>query len=193
MSRHESEDAPKIKAVRQGYSPAPFYLVQQSDQGETRFVAWTSELRQLKQLIDRLLDTFPDQVEVLLKVDTGETADQDSIWNRYVGRASRKAVREALVNYERYVFQDGDNQLCVKRPDTDEYFALDHCGVLYVYSSSPQLADLCAGAGFARQHTAELISDAGHWRVSLKDGEQLREGLIHQLGLALDVSCGPSE
>jgi hypothetical protein len=46
------------RAIREDYSPEPFFFRQGYQPGEARWVAWTKSLNSLKELSYRVLDCF---------------------------------------------------------------------------------------------------------------------------------------
>jgi hypothetical protein len=160
------------------YGPEPFFFRQRFS-GGSRWVAWTPKLSQLKTLVYSILDTFPDDVEVLLKLREKESDDR---FSRYMGAVERKALVETIRRNEPFVFSDGGHQLCVKRPDTDEHIAFDDHGVLFIYSQSPQLVALCRSGGFRRQRRKLIFAD-GHYHVRPKGAVELGRALVSELGL----------
>jgi hypothetical protein len=169
----------KSRSWDANYNPHPFFFRQRYS-GGFRLVAWTPELSQLKTLVYSILDTFPDSVEVLLKLREEEFSDQ---FSRYFGAVRRNDLVETIRRNESFVFSDGGNQLCVKRLDTDEHIALDDHGVLFVYySKSAQFVDLCRSNGFRRKRRKLIFAD-GHWHIRPKDSVSLGKGIVRELGL----------
>ena len=160
------------------YNPDPFFF-RQKYSGGFRLVAWTSKLRQLKKLVYSILDTFPENVDILLKI-----RDENYInkWHRYHSSANLNRLIETMKRNETFVFSDGDNQLCVKRPDTDEYITLDDHGVLFIYSESEQFVDICQRNGFTRKRR-KLFYTNGHWHICPEDSESLGRKIIKELKL----------
>jgi len=157
------------------------FFFRQKHSGGFRLVAWTSELPQLKRLVYSILDTFPEEVEVLLKLREKEFDDR---FSRYLGPVRRDKLIETMKVKEPFVFADGGSQLCVKRLDTDEFIALDDHGILFIYSDSPQFVDLCRRKGLKRQRRA-LIYAHDHWHIRRKDSVRVGRGLVKALGLEL--------
>jgi len=171
------------KAVVEGYGPAPFAYAQTNDRdGSIRLVAWSGKIADLKRLVYAVLRLFSANVNVLLKVEKQDTAD-GPVWTRYHGEAPLAKVVQAIESNERLIFQDGYTQLCVRDADTGEYFALDEYGVLYIYSDDDRFVRACRECGF-EDLAEDLISERAHWRRSLEDAADLREGFIRTLALA---------
>jgi hypothetical protein len=135
----------------------------------------------LKQLFYRILQTFTTNVEILLKIEK-ECKSGEQQWNRYYGEVSIDRLQKIIKSNEKYVFQDGSNQLCVKRSDTGEYIVLDDHGILFIYSGSLCFAELCKEAGL-EERLEKLIYASGHWHRSPKDADKLANKFIRDLGL----------
>lgn len=169
------------KAVREGYAPAPFVFEERHESGDVRFVAWTSDLAQLKGLVYAVLEQFPDQVEVLFKTETGGETGRDG-WQRYCAVVPRVAVVEAIRAVEELVFHDGGSMICIKRIDNGDYLALDEHATLFIYSSDRAYLQLCTQRGFENR-VNELISATGHWQVRPAHHEGEEKQLIKMLAL----------
>lgn len=179
------------KALREGYCSNPFFYGQESSQGATRLVAWTPSLVQMKRLIYGVLQTFPKEGDVLFKIRV-EPKKGHSRWTTYYGKVPLRKLLRAIKSNEVCVFQDGGTQLCVKRPDSGDYFAFDEDGIFFFYPNRPEIVALCRKAGF-EQRVEEWISDRGHWNVEPKDADKLRERFRNYLDLkpARSVSQTP--
>jgi hypothetical protein len=169
----------KSRSWDANYSPGAFFF-RHKYSGGSRLVAWTSDLSQLKKLVYSILDTFPEDVEVLLKARDEEFSDN---FHRYYASAKLDEVTEAIRQNEAFVFSDGSQQFCIKRPDTDEHIALDDHGILFIYSDSKRFVELCRDYGFRRKKR-KLIYANGHWHIRPGDSQNLAKKLIKELGLA---------
>jgi hypothetical protein len=171
-----------LKAAVEGYAPKPFFFAQTGRRdGAIRWVAWTGDLAQLKRLVYAVLRCFSPNAQVLLKVDKQNVAD-GTVWTRYHGDAPLAKVIRAIESHERFVFQDGYTQLCVRDDDTGEYVALDEYDVLYIYSDDDRFAHACRECRF-EEREEELISDRGHWRRSLPDTADACKSFVKALHL----------
>ena len=68
-------DVVDAKAVRPGYAPPAFYFKQTSREGGTRWVAWARNSKRARDVINPLLRLMPSDLDVLLKLDKGDTPD----------------------------------------------------------------------------------------------------------------------
>ena len=127
------------------------------------------------------LETFPNEVEVLLKLHELDDEGEER-WARYYQQTTLHKVQEAIRSNEEYVFQDGFHQLCIKRPDNGEFIALDDHDVLFIYSGEEIFQNLCREAGF-EERMDRLISEVEHWHHGPKDAEKLRDKFIKVLDL----------
>lgn len=166
------------KAVVEAYSPKPFFFKDEEDFG-TRYVAWTSGLAQLKQLVHAILKEFPEEIEILFKLQLDSEKDK---FKRYHGYLSKTLLLEVIHEYELYIFSDGMHQLCVRRKDTGEYFAIDDHGILFIYSDSEDTVDLCLENGFENRNE-KLFFEQPHWHYSPSDSDNIRDIVIEKLSL----------
>ena len=182
----------KPKALREDYSPAPFIFQEQASSGESRLVAWTSDMDQLRRLFQHLLLLLPDTVEVLLKVeprlaslrddDDGALANSVDDWDRFFGACPRSVLLRGLATSAPFILQDSRCQLLVRSPASHEYIVLDEVGVVYIYSIGPTFQETCAREGF-HSRKEELIRVGPHWRHCVKDGPLLSRRFIKELAL----------
>jgi len=156
------------KAVRDGYSPSPFFFAQTNEGGAVRLVAWTSSLRGQRRVFEELVRLLPERVEILLnvKVDDGdseyEAGSMSPRWQRHHGIVTTGALLEAMARCEAFVFRDSRSQLFVRDPHSLEYIVFDDDGVIYVYSGDERFRDVLARSGF-QERIEELIGRAGWW------------------------------
>jgi hypothetical protein len=183
MNRSEPPPPPAVrarapKAIRDGYAPTPFFFPERRGD-TTRLVAWTSDVAQLRALVDRVLERFPHDVRVVLSIRSNQAADG---WLRYDGDSDVETVRGAIAAHEECVLQDGDAQLTIEAADTGDRLTIDDVGVLHLPVTSPELEQVCVAAGFAKRKE-ELIGRGGGWRRTASS--ELRQRLIGALGLEL--------
>jgi hypothetical protein len=170
----------KLKACLDGYNPLPFYFKQKYEQG-LRYVAWTSNLPQLKQLVYDIINSFSENLEILLKISLEDNPEE---FQRYYTKIRKNDLISLMKQNELYIFSDGNHQLCIKRSDTGEYMALDDHDILFIYSDSQTNTDILKNNNFENREE-KLIFDSGHWHIRPKDSEKLAEKLIKELNLTL--------
>src|SRR5205809_6875976 len=134
------------KAVREDYGPPPFFFREEYQPGEHRWAAWTSALADLKALFFRVLECFPEEVDVLLKVEVDNASPRDP-WQRYCGTCSLEALVGVTRAHEELVFRDGGSQLCVRCAGGSDYLALDEHGIFFLYTEEEGFADLFRDMG----------------------------------------------
>jgi len=89
---------------------------------------------------------------------------------------------EVMRSVEERVFQDGGSMICVRRPETEEYIALDEHGTLFIYSSDSGYLSLCEQLGFENREN-ELLDAAPHWHVRPAHYKTQSRPFIKTLGL----------
>ncbi|SRR6266446_1207390 len=170
------------KAIREGYSPSPFFFSQEYVPGKIRWVAWTASLPKLKELFYHVLGSFPEDVQILLKLQMAERADPDTgPWKRYHGSSSLKTLRAVIEENECQIFLDGGSQLCLMCGEGGDYFALDEHGIFFLYADAEGIRDVFVELGF--EHRQEkLITEDVHWHYRPGANEKWQP-FIEQLGL----------
>jgi hypothetical protein len=166
------------KAVRDGYAPGPFFFAERRGDA-TRLVAWTSDVAQLRTLVDRVLDRFPRELRVVMAIRSDQSSGG---WIRYDGECDLAIVRAAVAAHEECVLQDGESQLTIEAVETGQRLTIDDVGVLHLPAPSPDLEQACVAAGFARRKE-ELIGRGGGWRRAVAG--DVRQQLIAALRLEL--------
>lgn len=166
------------KAIVKGYNPKPFFFKEEANFG-SRYVAWTSDLNQLKNLVYTILQEFPEELDILFKQQKESKTDE---FNRYHGYVSKILFTDILQEYELYLFSDGFHQLCVRREDTGEYIALDDHGILFIYSDSEHIAKICLNNNFENRNE-KLIFKQPHWHYSPAGSEKTKDIVIQKLSL----------
>jgi len=172
---------PAAKAVREGYAPPPFFFREEYQPGEHRWTAWTGALAELKTLFFRVLECFPEEVEVLLKVERENASPRDP-WQRYCGTCSLEALVTAIRAQEELVFRDGGSQVCVRCAGGSDYVALDEHGIFFLYTEEEGFANYFRELGF-EERREPLLYESGHWHVRPPQPEEQWQGIIEQLKL----------
>lgn len=169
------------KAYRPDYNSPPFYYLENAPDYSV-IIAWSPDAEQMKALMWNLLETFPDQVDILLKSLLPEEHPIDGWYCRYHGHATLATVRDAITQHQRYVFEIGFDVLCLRKDESYEYIALDEYGVLYYYTDSEETFPSFEAAGFANEQH-ELVSDGPRYMKCNEQADQWRDSFIAQLGL----------
>jgi hypothetical protein len=170
------------KAIREGYSPPPFFYREEYEPEKVRWVAWTGSVPQLKELLYRVLRCFPEDVQVLLKLQVAERADPNTgPWQRYYGTCSLETLLVAIEKNEAQVFTDGGSQLCVMCGGGGDYLALDEHGSFFLYADDEGVRELCGELGF-EERQERLLTEDGHWHYR-PGGNEAWQAFIEQAGL----------
>lgn len=176
MERH-------LKAVSTHHKPGSFFF-EETNGERIRIVATSSNDEQVKKAFYSLLGLFPPTLEILFKVKQEENGEQAKT-ESYHGIVKKELLENVIKMVESYVFQDARNEISIKNPAKSEYFTLDAHSVLYVYPESDKddFENLLITAGFQRQDTGILVSDAPHWHIEIKEGKKQKDKIISKLGL----------
>jgi hypothetical protein len=177
-----STQPPKPKAVREGYAPGPFFFAEDGPGGQTRLVAWTSDLTQLARLFEHLVGLLPDQVEVLMKIEREESDDSPETWDRFFGTCPRSLLQTAIMKCGALIYRDSRCQLLARDPDSREYVVLDEVGVVYVYSTAKKFRQACLAEQF-EEREEPLVRTGPHWRQRVPDGDSLIRRFVTETGV----------
>jgi hypothetical protein len=170
------------KAIREDYSPAPFFMRQEYQSGAERWVAWSSSLDRLKKLFYMVLSCFPEEVEILLKLEReGQNQPESDPWLRYHGICPLQELMTAIQENEDHFFLDGGSQLCVRCVGGGDYLVFDEHGIFFVYSDDDGFRDCCRELGF-EERVEPLLYEAGHWHYR-PVGNDKWEPFVQQFGL----------
>lgn len=169
------------KSVRENYKPDPFYFTEYlKDYDKFRYTAWSYNLDQTRDLFYKLLDYFPKEVEVLLKI-----RKEGDDWDWYFTEIKLVDLMDALISYDEYFFNDGGHQFCIKNLETDEYIVNDEHGIIFIYSFNHEFADELERNGYLKRDE-ELIYEKDHWHIHIKDYEIVMKEIIDKLNLVND-------
>jgi hypothetical protein len=173
-----------FKAIREDYSPAPFFFREEFEFGKHRWIAWTSSLGQLKELFYRVIQSFPDDVEILLKLQQAVQVDPNiDQWQRYHGNCHLNTLLAVIEENEGQVFTDGGSQLCVMCGGGGDYLALDEHGIFFLYADDENIPIVFAELGFECRRQ-KLVTEGGHWHYRPGENEKWQP-FIEQLGLQI--------
>jgi len=170
---------PPLKAVRDGYAPAPFFFEQSNAEDGIRLVAWTGNLDQLRSLFRSIVESFSDNLELLFKTDTDS---EDGQWTRFHGSVPSWKFKQAISTFDELIFRDGGSVLCVKDSRIGDYLALDQNGIFFLYSNKPIYPSIFQAHGFDMRQN-ELIDEKPHWNVRPKNASEDGKKFIQELGL----------
>jgi len=175
-----------LKAWARDYNETPFCFEQSSAHGR-RLVAWTEDDEQTRRIFYALLDSFPQTIKVLLKICVGQNPKEKPLWSRYQAEIDRLLFVKTVQANEHYVFSDGMNQLCIKDPESDRYFAFDDHGIFFLYAPLPTDVDLFRSHGFAERY-AEPLYAIPHFQHTLPNSERLEMKFLSELNLKKTTS-----
>ena len=170
-----------IKAWAKDYDEKPFSFVEAAEHGK-RLIAWSENEDQIKKAFYGLLDSFPTEVEVLLKISLKTDSNEKPLWTRYHGQIDRWKLFKIVSENECYVFSDGMHQFCIKDKDSGRYLAFDEHGIFYLYGPSAEDIKFFEQLGFENRY-AEPIFSIHHFQHVPKDPEKLEMKIVADLGL----------
>lgn len=166
------------KAELDGYSEEPFFKIDK-DYEIQRLVAWAGGAEPQEQLFWALAEVCGERIEYLLK----EEVDLDSdglLWKRVSGGILFDDLKSAVATDSDLFFHDSGFQICLRIPDSGDYFAYDEHGIFWIYSEDKRFRKKLEVAGLT-ERDAPLICDSGHWHVRPKDAEPRLERFIETL------------
>jgi hypothetical protein len=171
----------RIKAWSREYEETPFFFEQNVKAGH-RLIAWAEDSTFTKRAFYRILESFPQTIEVLLKIGFSDNADTKPLWSRYHGLVDKWRVTQVIQENEIYVFSDGAHQLCFKEPQSDHYLAFDEHGIFFLYAPTAEDDEIFRSLGFESRH-AEPIYSKPHFQHLPPEPEKLEMKFVSQLGL----------
>jgi hypothetical protein len=145
-----------LKAWASEYGVRPFFFIQTS-QARKRVIAWSGDAEQVKSAFYRLLEHFPFDVEVMLKI-MFSLEDQEPQWQKFHAHVNRTQLIQAVQQNELYVFSDGMNQIWIRDTETKEYFAFDEHGIFFIYSGSTAFSETLTELGFQEKYEDPIYS-----------------------------------
>jgi hypothetical protein len=172
----------QIKAWSQEYQESPFFFEGNVKAGH-RLIAWAEDCALTKKAFYRILESFPQSIEVLLKIEFRDSAETKPLWSRFYGVVDRWQVVKVIQDNEVYVFSDGSHQLCLKVPESDHYLAFDEHGIFFIYSPTAEGVAVFRSLGFASRY-AEPIFSKPHFPHIPPESEKLGMRVLTGLGLA---------
>jgi hypothetical protein len=166
------------KAELNGYSEEPFFKADK-DYDQERIVAWAGGAEQQEQLFWSLTEVVGERIDYLFKKEIDQDTD-GIVWRRVSGGILSSDLRSAVQTDADLFFHDSGFQICLRIPDSGDYFAYDEHGIFWIYSNDERFRQSLEQAGLS-ERDAPLICDSGHWHVRPKDAEQRLERFIKTL------------
>ncbi len=166
------------KAELRGYSEEPFFKTDKDyDQG--RIIAWAGDVERQAQLFWSLAEALGERIDYLLKVelDVNEKASQ---WRRIFGNILLSDLKVAIKSHDELFFHDSGFQICLRKPDSGEYFAYDEHGIFWIYSNDECFIKILKESGLSERE-AQLICDSSHWHIRPNNAEYRLEQFIQTL------------
>lgn len=160
------------KAELNGYSEKPFFKTDKDyDQG--RIIAWAGGADQQKRLFWSLAEVIGERIDYLFKEEVDTNAD-GTVWRRISGGILLSDLRSAVESDADLFFHDSGFQICLRIPDSGDYFAYDEHGIFWIYANDERFRKVIEESGLS-EGEAPLICDSGHWHVRPKDAEHRLE------------------
>ncbi len=170
-----------MKSAREDYKPTPFYFSEENNNFK-RYVVYNNSFEIIKQLLKEIISSYDNIIEILLKDSQGyDDKKEEDIWDRYYSETTKENILKLLEIHSKYIFFDGNNQLCIKDSSTGDYISFDDHGILFIYTDK-FIDDLLLKNGIEKKKN-ELIYDQGHWHIRPKDADVLMNNFIKDLQL----------
>lgn len=166
------------KTELNGYSEEPFFKID-TDYEQVRIIAWAGGAEQQEQLFWSLAEVIGERIDYLFKEEIDADA-KGSVWRRISGGILFEDLKSVVEIDTELFFHDSGFQICLRIPDSEDYFAYDEHGIFWIYSRDERFRQSLEQVGLSERN-ASLICDSGHWHVRPKDAEQRLERLIETL------------
>ncbi len=170
-----------LKSARNDYNPDPFYFFEENETFK-RYVVYNPFYDVIKNIFIDIISNYNSEIEILLKdlKDYDETGKKDIIWDHYYTKTTKDKILEALDVHSKYIFYDGYQQLCIRDSITEDYFAFDDHGILFIYSENKLIEDILKKYKIKNSKN-ELILEKPHWHIRPKDADDLKISFIKDL------------
>ena len=166
------------KAELNGYSEKPFFKTDKNYDQE-RIVAWAGDADQQKRLFWSLADIIGERIDYLFKEEIDTNSD-GIVWRRISGGIFLIDLKSVVESDADLFFHDSGFQICLRIPDSGDYFAYDEHGIFWIYSNDERFRKVLEESGLSESE-GTLICDTAHWHVRPKNAEERLEGFIETL------------
>ena len=103
------------------------------DYKEARFIAWAGGATQQALLFWSLAEVVGERIDYLFKEEIDKNSD-GIVWRRIFGGILYNDLKSVVESDEDLFFHDSGFQMCLRIPDSDDYFAYDDHGIFWIYS-----------------------------------------------------------
>jgi hypothetical protein len=166
------------KAELNGYTEKPFYKTDQ-DYEEARFIAWLGGADQQAQLFWSLAEVIGERIDYLFKEEIDTNSD-GIVWRRIFGGILYEDLKSVVESDAELFFHDSGFQMCLRMPESNDYFAYDEHGIFWIYSDDKRFLKALEKSGLS-ERDAPLICDSAHWHVRPKNAEERLDSFIETL------------
>lgn len=137
------------KAELRGYSEEPFFKTDKDyDQG--RIIAWAGDVERQAQLFWSLAEALGERIDYLLKVEL-DVNEKASKWRRIFGNILLSDLKVAIKSHDELFFHYSGFQICLRKPDSGEYFAYDEHGIFWIYSNDERFIKILKESGLSER------------------------------------------
>ena len=172
------KDTMANKAELNGYAEKPFYKTDK-DFDQVRIIAWAGNADQQAQLFGLLAEVVDKRIDYLFKEENDRNED-GIVWRRISGGILYEDLKTVVESDVDLFFHDSGFQICLRIPESEEYFAYDEHGIFWIYSNNKGFLKVLEQSGLSEKE-APLICDSAHWHVRPKDAERRLENFIEIL------------
>ena len=162
------------KAELDGYREKPFFKA--APGGYADLVAWAGGAEHQEELFWSLAGLGGEKLEYLFKEYVNDDED-GPVWRRASGGILLSDLRAVVEADREFFFHDSGFQMCLRNPETHDYFAYDEHGLFWIYSDDERYRASLLDEGI-HERDAPLISDSGHWHFNVVDAHQRLERFV---------------
>ena len=168
-----------IKADSADFTKDEFYLIQTSGPDQ-RYVASFQDKSKIHRFMTDFINKVEDEVEVrIIEFDESQQPIQFS------GIIQKTELLSIVAIHDEVIFHHGKYDFMLRNSQTEEYFAFDEHGLLFIYTDQ-DYSEILHQLGAERRQDEPLIYEYDHWHIGLPEGEEKFAALINDSNLEQD-------
>ena len=172
-----------LKCAAKDFTRTPFYIIQKKG-AQQRYVASFADKEQIKSF----LLAFAGKAGAGLHIKIRDLGDQDNPQD-YSGKVTFTQLKNALDNFEDFIFHDGFHDFMIRHSGTGDYIVFDEHALIFIYSGD-NLAPMLNSYNLASKENAQFIYNQDHWHYRPAEAQQYIADLVSYLELMPENTAG---